>query len=285
MDGRIKTVVLLGFLSALMLGIGRLLGGFQGLTIGLVFALVMNIGSYWFSDKIVLAIYRAKPFTQKDQPELYKIVKEVAEKAQLPMPKLYIIPSPAPNAFATGRNPNHAAVAFTNGILTLLNKDELRGVIAHELSHIKNRDILITTIAATIAAVISYVGMIVRWGAIFGGFGGRDNQRGGSGGILQFLVLAILAPLTATIIQLAISRAREYQADKTGAETLKDGKHLASALDKLHGSVSKHPLTFGNAQTSSLFIVNPFSAHGLIALFSTHPPAAERIKRLKGMKF
>ncbi len=284
MDGRIKTVVLLGFLSGLMLLIGRVLGGFKGLTIGLVIALVMNFGMYWFSDKIVLAMYRAKPFTQKDQPELYALVKEVVEKSHLPMPKLYIIPSASPNAFATGRNPNHAAVAFTGGILQLLNKDELRGVIAHELAHVKNRDILITTIAATIAAVISYVGMIVRWGAIFGGFGGRDNQRSGPG-IVEFLVLAILAPLTATLIQLAISRAREYQADKTGAETLKDGKHLASALDKLHNNVPKHPLTFGNAQTSSLFIVNPFSAHGLIALFSTHPPAAERIKRLKGMRF
>ena len=198
------------------------------------------------------------------------------------MPKLYIIPSPSPNAFATGRNPNHAAVAFTQGILNLLNKEELRGVIAHELSHVKNRDILITTIAATIAAVISYVGMIVRWGALFGGYG-RNDDRGRNP--LEFIILAILAPLTATLIQLAISRAREYQADKTGAETLKDGTHLAAALEKLHGSVSKHPFTFGNPQTSSLFIVNPFSAHGLIALFSTHPPAQERIKRLKGMQF
>ncbi len=284
MDGRIKTVILLGFLSGLLLGIGQLVGGFRGLTIGLVLALVMNLGSYWFSHKIVLAMYRAKPFTQKDQPELYKLVREVVDKAHLPMPKLYLIPSQSPNAFATGRNPKHAAVAFTVGILNLLNKDELRGVIAHELAHVKNRDILITTIAATIAAVISYVGMIVRWSAIFGGFGGRDSQRS-SPGILEFLVLAILAPLTATLIQLAISRAREYHADKTGAHTLKDGKHLAAALEKLHASVPKHPLTFGNAQTSSLFIVNPFSAHGLIALFSTHPPAAERIKRLKGMKF
>jgi heat shock protein HtpX len=282
-DNRIKTVFFLGLMSALLLGIGQLLGGFKGLTIGLAFALLMNVGSYWFSDKLVLKMYRAKKVTKSQAPGLHKMIKEIADKAELPMPKVYLVPSASPNAFATGRNPSHAAVAVTQGILNLLNKEELRGVLAHEMAHIKNRDILITTIAATIAAVISYVAFIARWGAIFGGFGGRDNQGGGN--ILQFLVLAILAPITATIVQLALSRAREYQADKTGANLIQDSKSLASALDKLHAGTASCPMRMGNAQTGGLFIVNPFSAKGLVGLFSTHPPAGERCKRLRQMKF
>ncbi len=282
-DNRIKTVFFLGLMSALLLGLGQLLGGFRGLTIGLVFALLMNVGSYWFSDKLVLKMYRAKKVTKAQAPGLHAMIKDLADKAGLPMPKVYLVPSQSPNAFATGRNPKHSAVAVTQGILSLLDKNELRGVLAHELAHIKNRDILITTIAATIAAVISYVAFIARWGAIFGGFGGRDNDGGGN--ILQFLVIAILAPLTATIVQLALSRAREYQADKTGAEIIQDSKSLASALDKLHAGAANCPMKMGNAQTSGLFIVNPFSARGLAGLFSTHPPHSKRIQKLKSMKF
>jgi len=278
---QLKTVVLLGALSGLMLLVGYLMGGFNGLSIGLAFALIMNIGSYWFSDKIVLMMYRAKEATEKEQPELYKIVREVTHLANIPMPKVYIIPTDSPNAFATGRSPKHAAVACTEGIMKILSKDELKGVIAHEISHIKNRDILIQTIAATIAAVISYAAFVVRFGAIFGGYGGdRDNRNN----LVELLALAILAPLTATIIQLAISRSREYLADETGAKTIHNPMALASALEKLEKTAKTNPLRFGNPQTSSMFIVNPFSATSLLALFSTHPPMKERIKRLREMR-
>jgi len=272
-----KTAILLGVLTGLLLLVGQLLGGRQGLFVGLVFAGIMNFGSYWFSDKIVLFMYRAKPIGQKDDKELYKLVKEVADVAGLPMPKLYLIPTTSPNAFATGRNPKHAAVAVTEGILKLLNREELKGVIAHEMAHIKNRDILIATIAATIAGVISYIAVMAKWAALFGG-SGRDRD---NGNIFELLVLAILTPLIATIIQLAISRSREYMADETGARTIHNSKALASALAKLEEGVKHDPLRFGNKAASSLFITNPFSAKGLITLFSTHPPMDERIKRLK----
>ena len=276
---QIKTVILLGALTGLLLGAGQLLGGRQGLFIGLVFAVVMNFGSYWFSDKIVLAMYRAKEIKKKENPELYELVKDVAEKANLPMPKLYIIPTNNPNAFATGRNKNHAAVAVTNGIMNLLNKDELKGVIAHEMAHIKNRDILIQTIAATIAGVISYLAFFARFAAIFGGGRNRDG-----GNMFQLLALAILTPIIAMIIQLAISRSREYLADETGAKTIHNPSALASALEKLELGVKHNPLRFGNPSTSSLFIVNPFSAKGITALFSTHPPMKERVRRLNKLK-
>ncbi len=278
MINQLKTALLLGLLTGVLLGIGYLLGGYSGLTIGLIFAIVMNFGSYWFSDKIVLAMYHAQEVKEHDAPELYKIVKEVIHLAGMPMPKVYIIPTDTPNAFATGRNPKHAAVACTKGILDLLNKDELKGVIAHEVAHIKNRDILIQTVAATIAGVISYVGMIARWGAIFGGLGGRDND---SGGIIEFLVLAIITPLLAVLLQLAISRSREYLADETGAKMIHNPHALASALQKLHLGVKHNPMRFGSPATSSMFIVNPFSARGLANLLSTHPPMEERVKRLK----
>ncbi len=286
MFNQLKTALLLGTLSGLLLLIGQLVGGFQGLTIGLVLALVMNVGSYWFSDKIVLMMYHAVPATPQQHPQFHKIVEELCHTAQLPKPKLYIIPTEQANAFATGRNPQHAAVACTAGILKLLNKEELKGVLAHEISHVKNRDILVTTIAATIAAVIGYVAFMARWAALFGGFGGRGGSgEEGRGNMLELLVLAIIAPLTATLLQLAISRSREYLADETGAKTIKNGEHLAKALEKLHTNVKHHPLGFGNPQTASLFILNPFSAHGLLALFSTHPPHTERAKRLRNMKF
>ena len=278
-SNQIKTVLLLGLLTGLLLGAGQLLGGRQGLFIGLAFAIIMNFGSYWFSDKIVLAMYKAKPIKETDDKELYNLVKEVATLANVPMPKLYVIPASHSNAFATGRNPKHAAVAFTEGILRLLSKDELKGVIAHEIAHIKNRDILITTIAATIAGVISFIATMAQWGAIFGGFG-RDRD---SGQMIQMLALAIITPLIAMIIQLAISRSREYLADETAAKTIHNPLALASALQKLEEGVKHNPLRFGSPSTSSLFIANPFSAKGMLSLLSTHPPMKERIRRLKNM--
>jgi heat shock protein HtpX len=277
---QIKTVILLGALTGLLLGVGQLLGGRQGLFIGLALAVVMNFGSYWFSDKIVLAMYKAREIKHSDQPELYNLVKEVSQLANLPMPKVYIVPTNNPNAFATGRNPEHAAVAVTAGIIQLLEKDELKGVIAHELAHVKNRDILVSTIAATIAGVISYLAFFARWGAMFGGFGGRDRD---GGNMIELLALAIITPLVATILRLAISRSREYLADETGAKIIHNPYALASALEKLDNGAKRNPLRFGNPSTSNLFIVNPFSAKGLIRLFSTHPPMEERVKRLRSM--
>lgn len=276
-----KTALLLSALGGLMLGIGYMIGGYGGLTIGLMIALLFNFGSYWFSDKIVLFMYRVKEVREHDYPNLYKIVREVTKKADIPMPKVFMIPTMSPNAFATGRNPKNAVVACTQGILSLLDDNELKGVIAHEVAHIKNRDILIQTVAATIAAVISYVAMMARWAAIFGGMGG-DRDRGD--GMLEMLVLAILAPLIALILQLAISRSREYLADETAAKTLKDSDGLASALNKLENGIKRNPLNFGNKTTSSLFIANPFTAHGLFEMFSTHPPMDKRITRLKNLR-
>ena len=275
---QIKTVVLLALLTALLLWIGSFWGT-SGIIIGLVFAILINFGSYWYSDKIVLAMYHAKPVTEQQAPRLYRIVREVIQLANLPMPKVYILPTDNPNAFATGRNPNHAAIACTKGILELLNDDELKGVIAHEASHVKNRDILIQTVAATIAGVISYVAMMARWAAIFGGFGGRDRNSG-----LELIALAILTPIIAAILQLAISRSREFLADETAARTLHNSFGLASALEKLEQGVKKNPLRFGSKATSCLFIANPFRG-GLLNLLSTHPPMAERINKLKSMNF
>jgi heat shock protein HtpX len=263
-----------------MLVVGQLLGGMQGLTIALVFAVIMNVGSYFFSHILVLKMYRAKEATKSDYPKLHKMVEDVAHKANIPKPKVYIVPTENPNAFATGRNPKNAVVACTEGIMKLLDERELKGVIAHEIAHVKNRDILIQTIAATIAAVISYVAFMARFAAIFGGM--RGDDRGGEN-LFTLLALAILTPLIATILQLAISRSREYLADETGAKTIKDPKALANALHKLHTANQHCPMKVGNKATSSLFIVNPFSAKGLVALFSTHPPMEERIKRLNNM--
>lgn len=277
---QVKTAILLGLLTALLLWIGSFWGT-SGLIVGIVFAGLINLGSYFWSHKIVLAMYRAKEVKRDAVPKLYEIVAEVAEKARMPMPKIYIIPSNNPNAFATGRNPKHSVVACTAGIMELLSKDELKGVIAHEMAHIKNRDILIATIAATIAGVISYVAMVARWGAIFGGFGGRD-ERGGN--VLQLLVLAIITPLIATLVQLAISRSREYLADETGAKIIKNPNALADALEKLEAGSKFNPMRTGNQATASLFIVNPFKASTMLSLFSTHPKMEERIKRLRRMR-
>ncbi|MDP3918372.1 MAG: zinc metalloprotease HtpX [Nanoarchaeota archaeon] len=277
MDNTIKTVLFLGLLTGIILGIGYMLGPY-GLLIGLVFAVVMNFVSYFFSDKIVLAMYRAKEVSEKDQPELYKIVREVAHLANIPMPKLYIVSSSNPNAFATGRNPNHAAVAVTTGIMDLLEKDELKGVIAHEISHVKNRDILIATVAATLAGIISYIGIMARWSAIFGGMGGDDDNN-----IISILVLGIITPIMAFLIQMAISRSREFEADKSAAKILHNPHGLIKALDKLENGVKTHPLKFGSKAGASLFIVNPFSAKGFTNMLSTHPPMEERIKRLKNL--
>lgn len=278
-----KTVILLGALTGIFLWIGSFWGR-SGLTFAILFAVVINFGSYWYSDKLVLAIYRAKPVTEAEAPKLHKIVHDVAHLANIPMPKVYIVPSQNPNAFATGRNPAHAAVAATVGIMNLLSEEELKGVIAHEISHIKNRDTLIQAVAATIAGVISYVAMIARWGAIFGGYGGRD-RRGGSG--LEFLVLAILTPILATIIRLAISRSREYIADESAAKLLHNGFGLANALEKLETGINHAPLrpTSTTETTAHLMIASPFRGRGMFKLFSTHPPMKERVKRLKSGSF
>ncbi|HLC46865.1 MAG TPA: zinc metalloprotease HtpX [Candidatus Nanoarchaeia archaeon] len=277
-----KTVMLLGLLTGLLLGVGFLVGGQQGLLIALIFSVLMNFGTYWFSDRIVLAMYRAKQITHSEAPELFSTVKGIAHLAGMPMPKVYMIPSEAANAFATGRNPAHAAVAVTHGIMRILSKDELKGVLAHEMAHVKNRDILITTIAATIAGVISFIATMAQWSAMFGGFGGRDSNREG-GGLVGLLALAIVTPLIAMLLQLALSRSREYLADEIGAKMIHNPLALASALEKLESETKRTPLRMGSEATSSLFIVNPFRAGMFLSLMSTHPPMAERIKRLREM--
>lgn len=280
MINQIKTILLLGILTGLLLGIGQFFGGAQGLAVALVFVGLMNFFTYWFSHKFVLMMYRAHEAKKTEHPELHKIVEEVSHQTGIPTPKLYIIPSANPNAFATGRNPKNGVVACTEGIMKLLSKDELKGVLAHEMAHIKNRDILVTTIAATIAGVISYLARIAQFAAIFGG--GRDDE--GRGNVLSLLLLAVLTPIIAMILQLAISRSREYLADETGARAIKNPKALASALKKLAYGSHHAPMEFGSEATSSLFIVNPFASSGFFALMSTHPPMEERIKRLNDMK-
>jgi len=279
---QIKTVLLLGGLTGIFLFIGSFFGK-NGLLFALIFAGGMNFVSYWWSDKIVLKIYKAKEADKSEYFKLYSAIRDLTEKAKLSMPKVYIINSPQANAFATGRNHKHAAVAVTTGILNLLDEQELKGVLAHEIGHIKNRDILISSIAATIAGVISYVAMMARWAAIFGGFGGRDRN---NGGIVELLVLAIVAPLMAVIIKMAISRSREFMADQTGAKLIRNPLPLASALEKIHSNVSNHPLKkMGTTEaTAHLFIHNPFKGKTFMNLFSTHPPVEERCKRLRAMK-
>jgi len=276
-----KTAVLLSSLAGLMLFLGYLLGGYSGLTIAFIIAIGFNFFSYWFSDKIVLAIYRAKPANKQEYKELHHMVEKISKLAGIPKPKVYILPSNNLNAFASGRSPDNAVVACTQGILQALNKEELEGVIAHEISHIKNRDILIQTIAATIAAVISYTAMMARWAAIFGGFGGRDRDSN----IFEFLILAILMPILAMLIQLAISRSREYLADESAAQTLKSSKGLASALEKLEKGNKQHPMKMGNETTACLFISNPFTGKSILSLLSTHPPISKRVQKLKDISF
>jgi heat shock protein HtpX len=250
--------------------------------IAFVLAFLMNFGAYWFSDRIVLAMYRAQAVSETDAPELYRIVRGLAQRARMPMPRLYIIPSEAPNAFATGRNPEHAAVAATEGILRILNEEELEGVLAHELSHVRNRDTLISTVAATLAGVVVMLARMAMWMPLFGG-GGRDDEDRGGGGVLGVLFLAILAPIAATLIQLAISRSREFQADETGALLTHKPYALASALQKLELGAQRLPMN-ANPATSHLFIVNPLRGDVLFKLFSTHPPIAERIARLRALR-
>ncbi len=277
LKNQLKTALLLGILTAILLFIGSFFGK-SGLTIAIIFVLAMNILTYFFSDKLILAMYRAKETTKKEHPELHKIVEEICKTANIPKPKIFIIPTDTPNAFCCGRNPKNASIAFTKGILNLLNKNELKGVAAHELAHDKNRDILIATIAATVAGIISYVAMMARYATIFG-----DKDRD-SGNVIQLLLLSILAPIIALLLQLAISRSREYIADETGAKFIKDPVALASALGKLEKANSQNPLRFGNPSTSSLFIVKPFRGSAILNLFSTHPDINSRIQRLKELK-
>ena len=275
----LKTALLLGLLTALILVIGRALGGEQGMILALGFAAIMNFGSYWFSDKIVLAMYRGREVSPQDAPRFHAIVDRLIVRAQLPKPKLYVLPGDSPNAFATGRNPSHAAVAATEGILRLMSDEELEGVIAHELAHVKNRDILIASVAATIAGAVTMLASMAKWGAIFGGYGGRDREGGGN--LIAILLTAILAPIAALIIQMAISRSREFGADATGAEIAGQPYGLAKALEKLDGYSKRIPMA-ANQATAHMFIVAPFSGRSLMSLFSTHPPVEERIRRLVG---
>lgn len=273
---RLKTVILLAALGGLLVILGGYFGGKNGATIALVIALVMNVGSYWFSDRIVLAMYHAQEVTESEASDLFRLIRELTRNAGLPMPKVYIIPDDSPNAFATGRNPEHAAVAVTQGILRLLTRDELAGVIGHELGHVKNRDILIQTIAATIGTAITY---LAQFGFFFGGR--SDNDRGG-GSLAGSILMMILAPLAAGIIQMAISRSREYIADETGAQICGHPLWLASALGKLQKGAEAIPMNAEQA-TAHMFIVNPFFGSGLSSLFSTHPPIENRIERLEKM--
>jgi len=280
-----RTTILLALLTALLVWAGDLMGGRQGAVIALVMAGGMNFFSYWFSDKIVLKMYGAQEVSANDDPELHGIVQELAIRAGLPMPKVYVIPEETPNAFATGRNPQHAAVAVTAGIRRILTKRELAGVLGHELTHVLNRDILVSTIAATLAGAISYLAYMAQWAAIFGGGRSRDDE-GGGGNIFGLLFMMIVAPLAAMLIQMAVSRSREYGADAGGAKICGDPLALASALRKLHMGAQNIPLQVSGATanaTAHMFIVNPLSGGGIANLFSTHPPMAERIARLEAM--
>ncbi|HAS17507.1 MAG TPA: zinc metalloprotease HtpX [Nitrospiraceae bacterium] len=276
----LKTTFFLAILAVLFVAIGSLLGGKNGATMALIMAGVMNLGAYWFSDKIVLAMYRAKEVAERDAPELHSIVRQLTVRAQLPMPRVYMMDNPTPNAFATGRNPEHAAVAVTTGILNLLSREELSGVIGHELAHIKNRDILISTIAATIAGAISYLAHMAQWGLMFGGR--RDNEDRNPLGSVIGIFIMILAPIAAMLIQMAISRSREYKADESGATVCGNPLALASALKKLQTGVRRIPMQ-ANPSTAHMFIVSPLTGGGMLSLFSTHPPIEERIARLEAM--
>jgi heat shock protein HtpX len=280
-----RTTILLAVLTALLVWIGDMLGGRQGAIIALLLAGGMNFFSYWFSDKIVIKMYGGQEVTAQDDPELYGLVQDLAQRAALPMPKVYLLPQDTPNAFATGRNPEHAAVAVTDGIRRILTKRELAGVLGHELSHVKNRDILVSTIAATLAGAISYLAQMAQWAMIFGGGRDRDDE-GGGGNIFGLIVMMIVAPIAAMLIQMAVSRSREYGADEGGAKVTGDPLALASALRKLHMGAQNIPLHVNNATanaTAHMFIVNPLTGHGLASLFSTHPPMEERIARLEAM--
>jgi heat shock protein HtpX len=275
----IKTLVLLMTLTLILVWAGGAMGGKQGMTIAFIFALGMNFFAYWFSDKIVLKMYKAKEVTEAEAPDLYSIVRMLSQKAEIPMPKVYIIEEEQPNAFATGRNPKHAAVAVTTGIMRILSREELQGVIGHELAHVKHRDILVSTIAATIAGAISFLAQMAQWAMIFGGNRGDDDEGGSP---IAAFVMMIVGPIAAMIIQMAISRSREYGADQGGAEIAGNPRYLAGALRKLHMASQKIHMD-ANPSTSHMFIVNPLSGGGILKLFSTHPPIEERIARLESM--
>jgi heat shock protein HtpX len=275
----LKTTFFLTLMSALMILIGYGFAGERGMLLALMLAVGMNFFSYWYSDRLVLAMHRAQPITREQAPRLYEILERLTGRAGLPMPRIYMLPEEAPNAFATGRNPAHAAVAVTAGIMRLLNEEELEGVLAHELSHVRNRDILISSVAATLASAIMVLAYMARWAALFG-FGGRSDREGSNP--LVLLVSALVAPFAAMLIQLAVSRAREYQADQSGAEMTHNPYGLASALQKLEESSRRIPMLTAGPASSHLFIVKPFSGQMLANLFSTHPPIRERIRRLTG---
>lgn len=280
MGNTFKTAFLLTLLTLLIIFIGRVIGGQQGMILAFVLAAVMNFVSYFFSDKIALSVYRAQPASREELPRVYDVVERLSQRNGIPMPKIYVIPMESPNAFATGRNPSHASVAVTQGILQLLTDEELEGVLAHELSHVRNRDILISSIAATLAGAITILARMVGWGMMFGGYGGRDD-RDRNGGAFGALLMLILAPFAAMLIQLAVSRAREYQADASGAHMTGNPYGLASALKKLDTYSKRIPMV-GTPSTAHLFIVQPLLGMSFGSLFSTHPPIAKRIERLTG---
>lgn len=288
MKNMFKTTILLATLTGLLILVGRAIGGPSGMIIAFLFAVVLNFGSYWYSDKIVLKMYKAREVSPSESPNLHRIVDGLVMKAGVPKPKVYIVDSHMPNAFATGRNPEHAAVAVTTGILNILTYEEIEGVLAHELAHVKNRDTLISAVAATIAGVITMLASMARWAAIFGGLGGRDGDDSG-GGIIGFIVMAVLAPVAATLIQLAISRSREFAADAEGARISKKPWALADALEKLeygNSHLRPTPTDVQAKETSAhMFIVNPLKGGTIQSLFRTHPVTDERVKRLRAMKF
>ncbi len=272
-----KTAILMTVMMVLFILVGNLIGGESGMMVAFLISLAMNFGSYWFSDKIVLKMYRAQEVTREQYPQLYDSVENLAMKAEMPMPKVYVMENPTPNAFATGRNPQHSAVAVTTGILNLLKKDELEGVISHELTHVKNRDILVGTIAATLVGTITFIARMAGWAAMFSG--GRDSRDRGN--VFSDLALIIIAPIAAMLIQMAISRSREFMADEGGAQISGNPLALASALNKLQQGNKLIPMTNAGTSSSHMFIVNPLSGKSLMKLFSTHPPIEERIARLQ----
>jgi len=278
----IKTVFLLGALTGLLILIGGYFGGRQGMVIAFAFAVVMNFGSYWFSDKIVLRMYGAREVSPQEAPQLHGTVASLAQRSGIPMPRVFIIEDDSPNAFATGRNPEHGVVAVTTGIMRILSRDELEGVLAHELSHIKHRDILIQSVAATLAGAIT---MIANWARFAAFFGGSSDDDDGGGNIFTVIIFSVIAAFAAMLIQLAISRSREYLADDGGANLSGNPLFLAGALRKLNAGVARNPMNDANPSTAPLFIVNPFSAGGIRSLFSTHPPIEERIRRLEDMAY
>ena len=278
MQSTVKTTLLLASLTAEIMLIGGYFGGQSGMIIAFTFAVIMNFGAYWFSDKVVLKMYSARQVDPLQAPGLHQMVERLAQKSGLPTPRVYVIPQDSPNAFATGRNPEHAVVAVTQGLLRLMSDEELEGVLAHELGHVKNRDILISSIAATLAGAIMMLASMARWAAIFGGVG-RDDDEGG--GVFGLLFMMFLAPLAAVLIQMAISRTREYQADATAAEMTGTPYGLAHALEKLGKATKQIPME-ANPSTAHMFIVNPLSGRAMMKLFSTHPPLEERIRRLLG---